>query len=376
MAALSVCVGLSAVAGSSVVTQSSLLAWAEKQYPEYFGGGGEDQVLYGYPVRYYRTTGNYIGFVGDDVYVLGPITDGEPLRIGTLDSFVCQVYPGCGVSAPATSGRYATQGAAHEILKTWGGSQAMTGKVVIYNHNANGTTGDLFQKTTDSCSAQIESDGSISYTANGQTIHYLYEDTGVTLSTSTTRLRLYPLNSANGAAAENNYVELSKDSEYYRVVMDGAALEQGCASASVYDSVYRFPYLDGRLAGAAGTWRGRVKDQPVSSIFATTPKPSYAKVNASCDVSIDSAGEATVTIDGVVLPTFTTTDMQLDQKTISTVFSNNPLLMPSATYALQYPTTGFTGVFTVYVSPMSYIDLPTNVSFSSDWMISCLTTRQ
>ena len=375
MAGLLACASFTAAAQTAVVTQSSLLAWAEQQYPEYFGGGGQDDVLYGYPVRYYPGSGNYIGFVGDDVYVLGPITEGEPLRVGTLASFVCQVYPNCGVSTPTTSSRYATQGAAHEILKTWGASQAMSGKVLIYNHNANGTIGDLFQRTTDSCSAQIESDGGISYTSGGQTIHYRCEDTAETLSAATIRVKLYPQNSTTGSAATNAYIELTKDSGYYRVVTDGAALEQGCAGPSIYDAAGRFPNFDGRLAGSAGTWRGRVADQPESSFFATTPKPSYARLNASCDVVINSAGQATVTIDGVGLPVFYTTDLLMDQKTMRTMFSNNPQLKPKTTYALQYGSSGFNGAFTVYVPPMTYID-SANISFNSDWTIACVTTRQ
>lgn len=375
MAGVSFCVCMTAAAQTAVVTQSSLLAWAEREYPEYFGGGGVDSVYSGYPVRYYPSSGNYIGFVGEDVYVLGPITEDEPLRVGTLASFVCQVYPDCGVSTPIGSSRYVTQGGIHELLKGWGTGQTVNGKVLIYNHNADGSIGALFQRTTDSCTAQIESDGGISYTSGGQTIHYRYEDTAETVSTATIGVKLYPNDSATGTAATNAYIELTKDSGYYRVVTNGAALEQVCAGPSVYDAAGRFPSIDGRLAGSAGTWRGRVADQPESSFMATTARPSYARLDASCDVVINSAGQATVTIDGVTLPVFYTTDLLMDQKSMRTMFSNNPQINPKTTYALQYGSSGFNGAFTVYVPPMTYID-SANISFNSDWTIACVTTRQ
>jgi alpha-tubulin suppressor-like RCC1 family protein len=85
-----------AAAPQRTLDRPSLLAWAETHYGGFFRGTPQDGTFGPYAYRYYPATGNYIGFDGDDVYVLGPVSDDELLFVGTMSGFVCQVYPDCG----------------------------------------------------------------------------------------------------------------------------------------------------------------------------------------------------------------------------------------------------------------------------------------
>jgi hypothetical protein len=74
-----------------------MLDWAELHYPQFFPSHQPDQTGYGYTYRYYAETGNYVGVSGSDVAVLGPISGGAILNVGTLPGFACDVDPAaCG----------------------------------------------------------------------------------------------------------------------------------------------------------------------------------------------------------------------------------------------------------------------------------------
>ena len=72
----------SRVAPPAAVTD--LFRWAERTYPHYFPAGPVDQSAAPYVYRYYASTLNYLGVDGQDVYVLGPVSSGELLRVGSL----------------------------------------------------------------------------------------------------------------------------------------------------------------------------------------------------------------------------------------------------------------------------------------------------
>ncbi len=61
--------------------------WAERRYPQLFPGHQPDIVAPPYVYRHYLSTGNYLGVAGQDVYVLGPLTDGQLTRVGSLADF-------------------------------------------------------------------------------------------------------------------------------------------------------------------------------------------------------------------------------------------------------------------------------------------------
>lgn len=70
-------------------TTSDLMNWAEATYPQFFRGTQPNLSAPPYVYRYYPTTGNYIGVAHGSVYVLGPITGGAVLRVGSLPGFEC-----------------------------------------------------------------------------------------------------------------------------------------------------------------------------------------------------------------------------------------------------------------------------------------------
>ena len=89
---------LASVAASPGVSFSpraeDLLAWAEANYPSLFGGSHGDGVAGPYTYRHYPETGHYVGFSGEQVYLLGPATQQQVVHVGGIAKFSCLVYPG------------------------------------------------------------------------------------------------------------------------------------------------------------------------------------------------------------------------------------------------------------------------------------------
>lgn len=75
---------------------TQLMDWAEAHYGQFFPTHETNQSSDGYTYRYYPATGNYLGVSGADVAVLGPLSGGTILKVGTLADFACDVDPaGC-----------------------------------------------------------------------------------------------------------------------------------------------------------------------------------------------------------------------------------------------------------------------------------------
>lgn len=72
---------------------TALLDWAERQYGDIFPGPQRDIEFSPYIYRYYPATGNYVGVAGQDVYILGPVSGGGLLKVGTLADFAGHVFP-------------------------------------------------------------------------------------------------------------------------------------------------------------------------------------------------------------------------------------------------------------------------------------------
>ncbi|NRF67109.1 right-handed parallel beta-helix repeat-containing protein [Aquincola sp. S2] len=71
----------------------TLLDWAEQAYPHLFPRHETTRSSPPYLYRHYPDTGNYVGVAGETVAVLGPVSNGVVLDVGTLFDFRCQVYP-------------------------------------------------------------------------------------------------------------------------------------------------------------------------------------------------------------------------------------------------------------------------------------------
>jgi hypothetical protein len=90
-------------------TLAEAFAWAEATYPEFFAPGSQATLTSGpYEYRYYPQTQNYLGFAGQSIYVLGPMSGGELKYIGELSAFTCLIAPalcsGTTITGVAASG--------------------------------------------------------------------------------------------------------------------------------------------------------------------------------------------------------------------------------------------------------------------------------
>jgi hypothetical protein len=86
----------------------ALFNWAETKYPSLFPGAKPNLALAPYLYRHYPETGNYVGVAGEDVYILGPVSNNVLQRVGALEDFRCQVLPDSCVKPGARSGWRAT----------------------------------------------------------------------------------------------------------------------------------------------------------------------------------------------------------------------------------------------------------------------------
>jgi len=76
-----------AQAQARLPTPDELMNWAEKKFPAFFPGPEPTRNTDNYVFRYYATNGNYLAILGQDVYVLGPITENRVVNVGTLTVF-------------------------------------------------------------------------------------------------------------------------------------------------------------------------------------------------------------------------------------------------------------------------------------------------
>lgn len=70
---------------------SELLDFAERSFPEYFPTHEPNQTFDPYVFRFYPGTGVYLGVDGRAVRVLGGPFGGQPLDVGSIDDYSCQV---------------------------------------------------------------------------------------------------------------------------------------------------------------------------------------------------------------------------------------------------------------------------------------------
>lgn len=79
-----------APAAVATLTPDQLMDWAERQYPHLFAPAAQPTGIFPpYTYRHYPATGNYIGVAGTDIYVMGPLSQGQIALVGTLADFAC-----------------------------------------------------------------------------------------------------------------------------------------------------------------------------------------------------------------------------------------------------------------------------------------------
>jgi hypothetical protein len=73
---------------------TALMDWAQASYPTLFPGSPATTSAPGFVYRFYPATQTFVAVTsGNDVYVLGPLTDASLLRLGSLGDFECLVFP-------------------------------------------------------------------------------------------------------------------------------------------------------------------------------------------------------------------------------------------------------------------------------------------
>ena len=85
-----------------VPTATEFLNFAERDYANYFPSRQSNLEWDGIVYRYYPSTGNYVGVQGNDVLVLGPVSGGPLVRVGSLQDFAAAVFAGRPTQAPAS----------------------------------------------------------------------------------------------------------------------------------------------------------------------------------------------------------------------------------------------------------------------------------
>lgn len=78
-------------AAAQPITASQLFDWAERQYPELFNSKASDQTAGALIYRAYPGTGHYVGVADGRVLLLGPISNGQVVDVGALQSFAASV---------------------------------------------------------------------------------------------------------------------------------------------------------------------------------------------------------------------------------------------------------------------------------------------
>jgi hypothetical protein len=137
----------------NVLDANALFDWASAHYPQYFSGSYQAGVSGVYTYRYYAATGNYVGVDSTNhwAWVLGPVSGGALLAVGTMSSFECKVFPAnCPTPMPssplvALAGVYTgtTNGPSPNSLFIFGPD----GRFVGYNLDASTTHMDVFYGT-------------------------------------------------------------------------------------------------------------------------------------------------------------------------------------------------------------------------------------
>ena len=92
-----------ASATSAAFDATALMDWAQAAYPQYFPSVQPDLVYDPYIYRYYPEAGNYLGVAGNNVYVMGTLTAGVLVWVGTLASYSCAARPSSCSAGPATA---------------------------------------------------------------------------------------------------------------------------------------------------------------------------------------------------------------------------------------------------------------------------------
>lgn len=87
---------------TALPSADALMNWAQQVYPDFFPGTPATVSLPPYLYRHYERSGNYLGVADGRVYVLGPVSGGQLLDVGSLADFAPLVATDYRVAKPAS----------------------------------------------------------------------------------------------------------------------------------------------------------------------------------------------------------------------------------------------------------------------------------
>lgn len=107
-----------ALASQQVETVQDVLDWAEQAFPQFFPGHETDQQYEGATYRHYAGTGNYFGMYGDHVLIMGPMTGGGLVDLGSIWDYRCLITPQACADEQPIEARWAriAAGPAHTLV--------------------------------------------------------------------------------------------------------------------------------------------------------------------------------------------------------------------------------------------------------------------
>ena len=82
-----------AAAAPQVPTATELMDWAQAHLAEHFPGTQPDRAGEGFVFRGPYASGNFLGVADGTVYVMGPVTGGQLMPVGTLADMACTIKP-------------------------------------------------------------------------------------------------------------------------------------------------------------------------------------------------------------------------------------------------------------------------------------------
>ncbi|MFN9476491.1 hypothetical protein [Acidovorax sp.] len=125
-------------AAPRVPTANELFDWAQTALPAVFPGTQPSVTAAGFSFRGPYSSGNYVGVEGSSVYVLGPVTGNQLLRVGALADFACSVHPTSCTSSDAiakATAFLAAQDALYATSLPASGAQAFANLDACYFHS-------------------------------------------------------------------------------------------------------------------------------------------------------------------------------------------------------------------------------------------------
>jgi hypothetical protein len=131
---------------ATTATPDEIFDWAQGAYPQYFPGPASTVYTPGAVYRHYPQTGNYVGVLGEQVAILGPVSGNQLQVVGTVGTFACLAIPVRCAPTPAFDGAWGVP--SMSCLKT----RPVSGQ---YWNPTTGAVGDQYMELVNGCTVTV-----------------------------------------------------------------------------------------------------------------------------------------------------------------------------------------------------------------------------